>query len=557
MPHMQENAELMMSADAPGKSGQSGYQYDLGEVVTLRDMVRSDHFDAAPQATKNKIVHENAYGLVVALSHSVFYTIILSSISLVVLWSSVPHGLLIAWDTLLVTCAVARHLICLRFEKMQPSGPQLQKWLRWLWITSFLVGATWCGVVALVWQVSDANVVAFATCLLASLAFGSYAGMGQYIKIYLSSMIVQIMALGALFSHIFSGSALVAVMCMLLLFVAGMWNSSVTSHRFWKSIMTFLHKHQDLARQYRENSAVLSTILHSIGDGVLTVDCNGLVTYLNPAAERLTGLALQDVVGKAMSEGFMLTDEAADGQPVNLALVFKQVREALRLPGELVLTSVSVRAVSVEVTISPLLYSSETDIDGYVVTLHDVTLQRLSVRELSKQALQDPLTGLLNRRGFERRLHEALESKIGSAKEHCLCYIDLDRFKLVNDTCGHQAGDELLKQIVIVMQARMRDSDMFARLGGDEFALLLLGCPIDKAQTIADAICREVADYRFKWEGGEFSIGASIGIVPMMDGDSLKSLTEAADAACYRAKENGRGRVWVDGRGMEIQATLI
>jgi Amt family ammonium transporter len=288
--------------------------------------------------------------------------------------------------------------------------------------------------------------------------------------------------------------------------------------------------------------------LHSVGDGVLTVDRNGLVTYINPAAETVTGLSLRDVVGKSVSESLVLTDEAADGQPVDLAAIFKDVREALTVPGELVLHSLCVTSVSVDVTISPLLYLPGTEIDGYVVTLHDVTSSRRIARDLSHQALHDPLTGLLNRRGFETRLHQALEQKLHDSVAHCLCYIDLDRFKAVNDTCGHQGGDELLKQIVGLMHSRIRDADAFARLGGDEFAILLRGCPLERAINVAESICEAVAAYRFQWEGNEFSIGASIGVVPMIQNDSLKSISEAADNVCYQAKETGRGRVCVDAR---------
>jgi diguanylate cyclase (GGDEF)-like protein len=260
----------------------------------------------------------------------------------------------------------------------------------------------------------------------------------------------------------------------------------------------------------------------------------------------MTGLACNDVVGKLVTEVFNLTDDADGGQPIDLALIFKQVSAATKLPGEPVLTGSNVTAVSVEVTITPLHYSQEKEIDGYVVTLYDVTLDRQSARELTKQAMHDPLTGLINRRGFERRLQEAVDKSVGGAMQNSVCFIDLDHFKVVNDTCGHQAGDELLKQVTSAMHAKVRDSDVFARLGGDEFAVLLNGCAIENAQRIADGLCRTVAEFRFDWEGREFTVGASIGLAPMIDRDTAKSVMEVADGACYRAKEQGRGRVWVD-----------
>ncbi|HEX7552103.1 MAG TPA: diguanylate cyclase, partial [Geothrix sp.] len=446
---------------------------DFGEVVTLKDLLRPEHFRNGPKRIKDQIAQEQTYGLAEALRQSALFTIVLSTLSLVVLWPVNAHGILLGWYGLMLACAIFRHVICVRFDTKQPSGAKLRAWVWLLWVTSFLVGITWCGLVALVWSVGDSPIIGFVALLLVSLALGSFATMGQYIQVYLGSAIPQAIAIGVLLGHRSSGVASAATMGAVFLIMTGLVGASLNGARAWRSIMMFLHKHQALSRQNREKSDVLATILQSIGDGVLTVDRSGLVTYMNPAAERLTGLSLQDVVGKAIVEGFVLTDDAADGVQVNLALAFRQVREAMHLPGELVLRNAKVGAVSVEVTISRLRHPSESGIDHYVVTLHDVTLQRLSVRELSRQASQDPLTGLLNRRGFERRLQEALDSLLSGSASHSFCYIDLDHFKAVNDTCGHQAGDELLKQVVSVMQAGMRDSDVFARLGGDEFGLLL------------------------------------------------------------------------------------
>jgi len=521
---------------------------DPDEFVRLKDLIRPEPFDNAPKLIKEQIVQEQSYGLVAALKYSAFFTIIVASLSTVVLWSAVPHGQLLIWYGLLMAGSLVRHLICVQFNKVQPSGDSLITWLRWLWIASCMVGVTWCGILIPVWSVTATGIIAFVVCLLTGLAFGSFAGLGMHPKIYLGSALPQVAALILFFIHILDAPATIATVCMLMLFIGGVWAASSNSLRGFRSILAFMHRHQNLAREHRAKSAILSTILHSIGDGVLTVDRNGLVTYLNPAAERLTGLRLQDVVGKSMADGFQLTDDAAESKSVDLAQIFQQTREAVHLAGELVLTSLSVRAVSVEVTVSPLSYSPDTQIDGFVVTLHDVTLQRMSARELSRQALQDPLTGLINRRGFERRLQDALERKLSSSSPYCLCFIDLDRFKLVNDTCGHQAGDELLKQLTSVLQGRLRDADVIGRLGGDEFAILLCGCPLEKAKEIADSLCQTVADYRFEWEGKQYTVGASIGVTSILAGDTLKTVTEAADSACYQAKESGRGGACISSR---------
>lgn len=158
-----------------------------------------------------------------------------------------------------------------------------------------------------------------------------------------------------------------------------------------------------------------------------------------------------------------------------------------------------------EVTISPI-YIADTLIDGYVITLHDVTSLRLLTRNLSRQALHDPLTGLLNRRGFESRVREGLDRKQTSNIDHSLCYIDLDHFKSINDRYGHKAGDDALQQFVSVTQECIRDSDSFGRLGGDEFAILLYGCNLEKAEKIVGDICSAVAHHPFTSGAKKFSM---------------------------------------------------
>jgi diguanylate cyclase (GGDEF)-like protein/PAS domain S-box-containing protein len=176
----------------------------------------------------------------------------------------------------------------------------------------------------------------------------------------------------------------------------------------------------------------------------------------------------------------------------------------------------------------------------------DITNMRALTNELQRQASHDALTGLINRTEFEHRLTNALHSAQQGGGRHVLLYIDLDQFKIVNDTCGHIAGDELLKQLTVVLKDQVREGDTLARLGGDEFGLLLLNCPLDKGRDIAESLRQRVKEFRFVWERNTFEIGLSVGLVAIdTESGELKDVLSAADAACYVAKEQGRNRVHV------------
>ena len=200
---------------------------------------------------------------------------------------------------------------------------------------------------------------------------------------------------------------------------------------------------------------------------------------------------------------------------------------------------------SVEITASPVRGPGNS-ISGSVVVIHDVSEIRGLARQMSYQATHDPLTGLINRREFERRVDEAMDTAHSEEAVHMLFYMDLDRFKAVNDSCGHAAGDNMLREVATLIKEQVRDSDFVGRLGGDEFGALLIGCPIDKARQIAADICNVIADYRFVWKDKIFNIGVSIGLIEISHvSGSLQDVLSAADSACYVAKQEGRGRVHV------------
>jgi diguanylate cyclase (GGDEF)-like protein/PAS domain S-box-containing protein len=280
--------------------------------------------------------------------------------------------------------------------------------------------------------------------------------------------------------------------------------------------------------------------LDAMGESVITVDAEGRIDYVNHSAETLLSQRFDQVMGKSFSEVASLVDET------DRRLLEDPVRKALTAGGRV---SMGRRAVlvpagsgaerSVEISVTPLRLEGK-EIMGLVLVMHDTSELRGLTRQMTYQASHDPLTGLVNRREFERRLQEAMDSAQTGNVGHALCFLDLDRFKTVNDTCGHTAGDNMLREVATLIKEAVRDSDTAGRLGGDEFALLLVGCPLDKARQIADDVVRSVNDYRFVWKDKIFNIGVSIGLVEIgRGGGALEDIMNAADSACYVAKKQG------------------
>ncbi len=286
--------------------------------------------------------------------------------------------------------------------------------------------------------------------------------------------------------------------------------------------------------------------LESISEGVITTDNDGRIDYMNLAAETLIGSNRDDVAGHRVGELFTLVDDADRrplGDPVERCLAMRR-RVNMGRRAVLVTTDGEIEH-SVEITASPVRGPGNS-ISGTVVVFHDVSELRGLTRKMSYQATHDLLTGLVNRREFERRMDEAMDSAHAEEAVHMLFYMDLDRFKAVNDTCGHLAGDNMLREVAALIKEEVRDSDFVGRLGGDEFGALLIGCPIEKARQIATDICNAVADYRFVWKDKIFNIGISIGLVEISHASgTLQDVMSAADSACYMAKQQGRGQVHI------------
>ncbi len=293
---------------------------------------------------------------------------------------------------------------------------------------------------------------------------------------------------------------------------------------------------------FAERDRALVT-LQSIGDAVITADAQGRIDYLNPVAEKVTGWSNAEACGRPLEEVVRIVDEHG-GNPVR-ELPERILRE--RGPIEIARNATLIRRDGSEVAIAESasrIRARSGEALGIVIVFRDVSRERRIAAQLSYHASHDLLTGLVNRMEFERRLQNALHSIDTERRSHVLLFIDLDRFKHVNDACGHAAGDQLLRQVSDLFAAELRESDTLARLGGDEFGILLENCSVEDALRIAEELRRRVENYRFVYEARCFSIGASIGLVPLaLCQQTVSAALAAADRACYIAKEKGRNRI--------------
>jgi len=283
--------------------------------------------------------------------------------------------------------------------------------------------------------------------------------------------------------------------------------------------------------------------LQSIGDAVISTDADGRIEYINPVAESLTAWTLEEARGRPIGEVLSLVNEITR-EPLENPLLCVLGGAQITSPADhSVLITRSGHEVAIQESAAPIC-DRQGRVIGAVIVFHDVTKERRLKRALSYQASHDALTGLINRREFDNRLHAAVLSAQRGEGTYALLYIDLDQFKVVNDTCGHQAGDRLLRDVTGLLQSRVRASDTIARLGGDEFGVLLEGCTVEQSTRIAEGVRQSIRDYRFVWGASTLSVGASVGVVQISaDTESVANVMSAADIACYAAKDEGRNRV--------------
>lgn len=300
-----------------------------------------------------------------------------------------------------------------------------------------------------------------------------------------------------------------------------------------------VHDQEQLGQRLTAAKLSSELTLQSIKEAVITADLQGNIVFMNPLAEEYSGWPAAAANGRSGSEIIRIIDEKNRiriDDPIKRCL---ESRTAISGSDHSILVRRDGLEYGIEFDTTPLR-DAEGTIHGVVLAIRDVSQRRDQLRTLSWQATHDPLTGLINRREFEQRMERLLEKATSDGRQHALCFIDLDNFKLINDTCGHMAGDALLKLIASQLREKIRDTDTLARVGGDEFGLILYSCDSERARIIGENLRNTLRNIDFKWEDQAFDVAASIGIVPIDNKTTLlNDALRSADTACYQAKERG------------------
>ncbi len=292
------------------------------------------------------------------------------------------------------------------------------------------------------------------------------------------------------------------------------------------------------------NQQLTQVAFELINDAIIITDCFGSLQFINPAAEKLTGLSLQDIQSLPIYEALQFINQNTFEPLENCLEKVLSQNHTIKEDSNCLLVRSDHTLLSIQKSIAPI-HDHNGEVLGLVFVLRDMS-HFSELGEGTSLLIQDSLSGLTNRYSFEKFLQEAISSTQNSEQIHALCYLDLDHFKIINETCSHEAGDEFLRQISALLQKRVRKSDVLARLGADEFGLLLYQCGLDSALKVINILREEVKKFQFVWGEHTFNFSLSVGIVILKDNsENSSSLLNLADSACTMAKSKGRNRVQI------------
>lgn len=310
-----------------------------------------------------------------------------------------------------------------------------------------------------------------------------------------------------------------------------------------KELEDELDKHAETSSKLYSEKQRAQITLNSISDSVIATDVEGRIEFMNPAAYKLLAYKKGFAEGKYFSDIFNLLSIESRDKVTDMVAWCLESENTRCPPIEFFLKIESGKEYVIEAIMSGL-FDVKGKASGVVILIRDITESKKRTNELSYLAQHDMLTGLVNRREFESRMEKLLEDARLNERQHVMFYLDLDNFKIVNDQCGHAAGDKVLKLLSEEFKKHLRKDDCIGRLGGDEFGVLLVNCNVKSAQAVGEKMRKDIDDFKFEWDGKNYELGVSIGIVAITQAaDSIKSLIEQADTSCYIAKQKGRNQI--------------
>ena len=496
-------------------------------------------------------------------------------VAILMFWLFSDHeqaALLKLWSTVILALSVLRLVLWFVFTYQSDQTPA-KKWIkRYMWMT-FVIGITWGAVSIFYFLIDDIQINTLFYVLVCGVITAGVPVLAAWFPAYLVYTIPQISMLTGVTlyqAHVAPDTQALSyfLLIALLFYYLMMTSMARRSNRNIVEGLKLQAKNQRLLddlnwevaqresmvearttelreanQQLSENRAhlvKLSSAVEASPNGIMITDHEGVIEYVNPRSEQISGYSLQESVGKTprLFKSAFTTKGACKS-------MWRTITDGQEWVGELENKRKNGEAYWARVYVAPIK-SPQQEITHFVAIQEDVTEARALASELSHRAAHDDLTGLINRSEFERRLAHLVSEAHNSDVQHALCFLDLDQFKVINDTCGHIAGDELLRQLSRQLSKRTRKNDILARLGGDEFGILMEHCDVEQAHLVADEIRKVVESFQFIWDSQMFSIGVSIGMTRIdRQTISVTEVLKQADSACFAAKRSGRNCVYL------------
>lgn len=563
------------------------------------DLVAKDEISVSGQSKHSTtLLAEQIKLLYLQANKALVASLLVSSACVIIFWDQLSQPILIGWFLAIAILSIARSFLVISYNREKPSDAELIRWGNYFIVGVALSALLW-GFAGGAFFVSDSLLhQLFLAYILGGMVAGGMATLSSYPGAFLLfALPVIIPYTYQIFSY--SNNNQIAIGATFLLFSFLMWRISRRLHRTIIYSFQLRFENSDLIKDLQQSQVIQNAInqelktqiyerdatqralqtakleleqriiertaelalsndrlyrekelfqvtLASIADAVITTDAIDKISYLNPIAEIYTGWSSHDADGMPVQEIFQIkdvTNNATIDKPLNIELASIHHNQSKK-NRECILTRRDKQEFIIDYSVAPIR-NHQNQMMGSVLIFRDVTEQRKLTDKLTYQATHDSLTGLLNRNEFEKRLNKILKS-LRKNDVHALLFLDLDQFKSINDSCGHSAGDDLLRQITALLNSKLRARDTLARLGGDEFCVILEHCPEEEALQVANTLRELVKDFRYQWHDKTFSIGLSIGLYLIKDTlQKLEDVMKAADSACIMAKNQGRNQVQI------------